>query len=219
MIDDIQAQCLEYCYDVSATTVYNVIDAIIYGMADFLSFKKDKNNRVSVVIKDDRDTHLFATTVEYNEDEQDDEINNWLVSMTINKEDINPEDSITDNYDTTVKQCISKAGCDRSHMRFVDSLSYTRLCQIFGKTLRNWLDQNAKEDEEMILEDSLFTAACIIEDGVKIFSITPGADIKKRIAKGGSDKDDINNIDVTEAAACTIPMVNSNGLISPVVYF
>jgi hypothetical protein len=225
-MDDYLSLILDDTYELSATSAYKVFDSIIYGMAKLLSSEKDKNKKVAAVLKNSENEILLSMIVEYNQDSEDEEVNNWLVSMSVNKDDITEDTSVMSQYDSQLQFAIAEAAAKRNHFRYLDSIALVSLSQSFGKTLNNWLDKNANEEEEMSIEDDLFTASVAVEGDDKIFAITPGANIKKVIAK--SEPISVSNastISMGEKAAMRLTLLpidfdarrNSNGLITPIV--
>jgi len=160
--------------------VDKVIKTAIMAIADYARVLKSKEKPVAVVIDDLKGNVLLAAVVRYHEGEGD-MPGNWSFEWTF--------------YEDDIKDCarfsVSEVKC---HQFFIDraksafrmtysSPSYIYLgCQEFANSLIEWLDTNAKENEEVEVEmDGYFKASVVVENGKKIMSFVPDGAIKRLI--------------------------------------
>lgn len=156
------------------------------GVSEILAFKKSKNERVAVELRDLKGNFKFAGIVEYQQETEDSDTGNWIESFTFNEEDV--EDittrySITDNDCTTI---IVNDGYDRYGMMFSLPTYVFDILEEAVDTLIEYLDLNAVADDTVAVEvTGAFVASVEFEDGIKCMSIVPD-EMMKQIVK--SDK-------------------------------
>lgn len=182
----------EHNFDVSEMGCALAIEGCIKGLASVLSFNKSKEHPVAVTIEKQtqvQDEHevIFAIIAEFKQDEEDEEKSNWQIVMTLDGSDIPSNAKIISLQQEPLVGTTIAAECNKINTRFHDRFSMIEIMAMFPLALRAWLDANAKEGETVTLESDFFNASVSIEDNVKYFAVTPGADIKKIIAKTEND--------------------------------
>jgi hypothetical protein len=159
--------------------VVPVIKTAILAISDYARAVKNKEKPIAVIIDDLKGNMLLAAIVRYHEGEGD-MPGNWSYEWSFDPEDI--------------KDCIKfPVSESKSHTFFIEraksiNMEYSELsyiyigCDQFANTLINWLDTNAKEEEEVELELSgYFKASVIVDGGKKIMSFVPDGAIKRLI--------------------------------------
>jgi hypothetical protein len=67
-------------------------------------------------------------------------------------------------------------------MAFKDVSAITEINRYLLVQIKKWLDENAKEGEEVGVEEpGIFQASVVVENGEKVFSLVPEGEIKKLI--------------------------------------
>lgn len=169
-----------------------LFSSLCFSIAEFLSAYKKPDNKISVIIKDEKGNFLIAGIVDYhsNQNEDDDEVNkseNFSFVMTFDEkdcEDCNEKYTVFDNQFQVIAQEASKK---HSSFTFMTNESIVLVFSAVVEAMKKWLDTNASETEVVSLEiPDVFTASVEVVDGNKIYAIEPIGSCK-RIAKGDID--------------------------------
>lgn len=160
--------------------------SLMLSISQFLGIHKKRDNKVALVIKDYADQFKLAGIVEYHPNEDEEMPGNYSYELTFDEADIAsvPEVySVFDNMFQGVAQEVSLNYCD---FTFVKNEQIVLIYSGCVEALKAWLDANAKENEEVVLEhEGSFQASVLVENGVKVFSIVPDGQMK-RLIKGDS---------------------------------
>ena len=173
-------------YDVAESHIDKIYNILFYGVSYLLKNNESKEKPVSFIVTNIKGKPIASATVEHFDNEEN-ETGNWSLVWSFDPEDI-PENAeklelqndLTHSYFRTV------AG-EKYFMKFFDRTSIIELLSFSVEQLYKWLDENAKEGEEVSIElDGVFTAKVNIEDGKKIFAIIPSGEVKTIIKDDAS---------------------------------
>lgn len=167
-----------------------ITKAFFASVSAFLSKQKVKkqDEAVALILTDVAGNFKFAAIVQYHENEENpDEPGNWSYVMTFDPKAV---ENIEKNK--TVKKLLfssneftsvfDKVGYDIGAIQFQHSSYIFDACLLVVDTLLQVLDREAKEDEVVEIElPGYFTAAVAVEDGEKVYSLTPDGHMKEVI--------------------------------------
>ena len=168
--------------DLAAEHLYKVYDAAVTGIANLLSHSKSKDRPTASVIRRFDKVFVVGCVVQFFPNSDDSNPGNWSMIWTFNEADI-PENALIieiENGDTH-SYIIAVAG-DKYGMKYPDDSSFLACNIIAFLELKQWLDENAKENEEVGVEvEGLFQARVAVENGEKVFAIEADGEIKNLI--------------------------------------
>lgn len=150
----------------------------------FLNFMKSKENGSAAIICNDyKGNMVFASIVRYfPNEEQPDMPGNWNLSYTLNPEDI--KDVVSKHYtiDVAYTKMYNDIAVDLKNFQLSDVRFIIDVTRVCIELIKEFLDKNAKEDEEVeLLLPGIFRARVQVEDGEKIMSIEPDTTTKQLI--------------------------------------
>lgn len=164
-----------------------IIKAFFAATSAYLSKVKitKADEAAAIVLTDTAGNFKFASWVEYHENEENsDEPGNWSYTMTFTE-------SSLENLERkkTVKKYLysapefssvfDKVAYDIAGIQFQHSTYMYDACMLVIDTLVQVLDREAKEGEVVDIElPGYFTASVSVEDGEKVFAITPDGHMK-----------------------------------------
>ena len=167
-----------------------IIKAFFAASAAYLSKVKvsKADEAVALILTDVAGNFKFAGIVEYHENKDNpDEPGNWSYVMTFDSATIdNLEKSkglkkllySSDGFNAV----FDKVAYDIAAIQFMHQSYIYDACELVIDTLIQVLDREAKEDEVVDIElPGYFTASVSVEDGEKIFAITPDGHMKQVI--------------------------------------
>lgn len=157
-------------------TMFRVIAIALKSMAN------KKKKKIGFEFKDAHGNMIFGATLSFIEGEEGEDKGNWVLAYTFDPSDLDGSDDIVDNQkDMFVALCQSEIYND-SFGNFGDPVSMNRLFEQCIISLKEFLDANSNDGTPVQLTMlGIFTATVGFEGGEKIFSITPGAQIKQLI--------------------------------------
>lgn len=167
-----------------------IVKAFFASSAAYLSKVKvsKADEAVALVLVDVTGNFKFAGIVEYHENKDNpDEPGNWSYVMTFDKKTLD-----TLEKHKTVKKFLysadafkavfDKVSYDVAALQFQHQTYMFDACLLVIDTLLQVLDREAKEDEIVDIEmPGYFTASVSVEDGEKVFAITPDGHMKQVI--------------------------------------
>lgn len=160
--------------------VYKIFEVGFIAFSDLLRMVKDKEKKVAVSVED-LEGFYMAAVVTSHESEDPEMPGNYTYEITFNEEDIKDALKYT-IADNNFAQVISLAAYSAYNMIFNKQHYVIDLMVLMAKTIKEWLDLNADEKEKVTLElDGYFVASVEVENGEKVFAITPSAEMKKLI--------------------------------------
>jgi hypothetical protein len=164
--------------------VIPLVNTYFRGLAETLAVVKKKDHPVMVSYKDISDQFLVGMVAEYVVDEEDEEKSNWVISMTFDSKDADGITDRYDNYDTKVQVIVGQTGMNQYGLQFRNPAAFQEMVVVIVRTLLNLLDANADPIEPYNVVSDYFTASVEVDSsGAKIYSIVPGEEIKKLVAK------------------------------------
>ena len=167
-----------------------LIKTVITSFAVYLSHRKvsKADEATALVLQDINGNFKFAGIVEYHINETNpDEPGNWSFVMTFNKEDLDDLEKrkTVKKFlcgDDIFRRIIDKCGYDVGGIQFERDTFYHDACIMVIDTLTQVLDHEAKEGEVVDIEmPGCFTMSVAVENGNKVFSITPDGQLKALI--------------------------------------
>ena len=172
----------EKCYDLAPEYTKNIFDVLFTGTANLLNHVKTTDHPVAYVFESVDSRFISAALVQYFENSDESNPGNWSLVWTFNEEDL-PDNTLRISVnDPQSHSYIRTAAVDKYSMLFddVDSLV---VCNVYAlEQLHKWLDENAKEGTEIVIElDGIFQARVAVENGEKVFAIEPAGEIKNLI--------------------------------------
>ena len=156
----------------------------IASITNFLANTKKKGEKSTLVIRDEKRNFLLAGIVTYEDPEEEGTPGNWEYSLTFNEDDIKDATIVTECTDLGFVDMVIHTARYECRLELQTPTQCLAILRCTSSTLRMWLDQNAKENEkvEISLED-VFIASVEVEDGEKIFGITPDGEMKSMLKK------------------------------------
>lgn len=165
---------------------------IFYTMAERVSALRDqtpKAKKVGFSYKTTAGDIVCGAILSFHDSETDENEGNWYLEFTFDAEDMNSGDfdAIADNHDSiffTIFCSVSKQIMNSGYRD--NMICYNVIMNAFN-VLKNFLDVNASELEDVTVElPGVFAATVEIENGEKIFSIVPG-ETTKQIVKSDAN--------------------------------
>lgn len=167
-----------------------IVKAFFASTSAYLSKVKvtKSDEAVALVLSDVAGNFKFASIVEYHENtENPDEPGNWSYVMTFDAKTL---DNLEKNK--TVKKLLyssdafkavfDKVAYDVAAIQFQHQTYMFDACLLVVDTLLQVLDREAKEGEIVDIElPGYFTASVSVEDGEKVFAVTPDGHMKQII--------------------------------------
>lgn len=163
-------------------------EGLFMTMARYCELRKTKEEKISLVVRDLKNNFKLALIVNYvpGENEETEDKGNWAIVLTFDELDIEN----TKKYYTTdsaFTYLLSSVTREMHGFKFADGKLVPTIIELLVELLIKWLDEEARPDEEVVLElPGYFIAQVVIEGDKIIKGITPGENIKN-IAKGDSE--------------------------------
>ncbi|MBR6289158.1 MAG: hypothetical protein IKR19_07485 [Acholeplasmatales bacterium] len=168
--------------DLGAEHLYKVYDSAVTGIANLLKHSKSMERPTAYIIKRFDNLFVVGCVVQYFPNTDDDNPGNWSMVWTFNEADI-PENALKieiSNPDTH-SYIVAVAG-EKYGMRYPDDAAFLGTNIVAFQELKQWLDENAKEGEEVGIEvEGLFQARVAVENGEKVFAMEADGEIKNII--------------------------------------
>jgi len=167
-----------------------ITKAFFASVSYFLSKQKVKkqDEATALILTDVAGNFKFAAIVQYHENEDNpDEPGNWSYVMSFDPKSVeNLEKSKSVKKllfsSSEFTSIFDKVGYDVAAIQFNHSSYIFDACLLVVDTLLQVLDREAKEDEVVEIElPGYFTAAVAVEDGEKVYSLTPDGHMKEVI--------------------------------------
>ena len=150
-------------------------------MTDFLSLVKTKEDGAVLTFDNIKGEMVMAAVVEYNDNEDGDGQGNWNYYWTFNPKDIEGKKRYQISA-TQVHTIIAKRGYELCRMRFSSPNLITEYSVVFASLMREFLETNAKEGTEFVIEhEGYFLASSAVEDGIVEKSFLPDGAMKRLI--------------------------------------
>lgn len=186
---NMQSEAALLGWDITLTEGEMIAKTIFNGITDYLNITKNKDVPVVVLVQDLKGNRIAFGCVEFDKAEDDEESDgSWAYYWSFNCADI-PENATVYTIDQEpVQKVIAKRGHNICYM-VVGVLNYLSVLAVITMNIvHDTLDQHdlADGDEYTIELPGFFEASVSLEDGEKVFSITPKEEMKVLI-KGDVD--------------------------------
>lgn len=174
-------------FDIDDSRPDRLVKTFFVAVSAFISKRKvsKADEATAFVLQDLSGNFRFAAIVEYHINEQNpDEPGNWSYVMTFNENDlIEIEKRKTVNKfllgDDAFKSIIDKVAYDIGGFAFDHETIIYESCNLVIDSILQVLDAEAKEGEVVDIDlPGYVTVSVAIENGEKVFSITPNAHLK-----------------------------------------
>ena len=172
----------EKYFDLAPEHTDKIFTVLFTATSNILKHAKKKEKPVSFEFNTIEGHVLAAAIVRFFENEDPSKPGNWNLVWTFDEKDI-PEDCqrISIKEPETHQYFRGIAG-EKFGITFRTPESLIVLMTYLLEQLRKWLDENAKENEVVMIEqDAIFQARVAVEDGVKVFALEPAGEIKMLI--------------------------------------
>lgn len=175
-------------WDIRPEFVTKVIECIFLVSSEVLSDSKSKTQPVALVYRKVNKEVVAAAICQFFPNEDDPtKPGNWSLVWTFEESDIPENANIIEASSSHV--CVyfkavagAKFNIEYDAPDVINVLNVETLAAI-----KKWLDENAKEKEEVILnQESVFQARVAVEGGAKVFAIEPAGEIKMLIKDDAS---------------------------------
>ena len=177
----------EYVYDIAAKHIDKIVTVLFVATAEILNNAKSKDRPVAMVYEKLNKELAAAAFVQYFENEDPSQPGNYTLVWTFDAADI-PEDAVRltlDNINT--HSYFDGVALSKFNFRYDSSNAITALNITTLAEIKKWLDENAKEDEEVTIEvPGVMEATVAVEGGVKVFAIGAAGEIKMLIKDDAS---------------------------------
>ena len=186
----VNADSIGYTFDVNDDRPERIVKSFFAGVSSYLSFRKvsKDDEAVALVISDVSGNFKFAAVVEYHSNtENPDEPGNWSYTMTFYEDDITDLEKVKKVNklligDKAFETVMNRAAYDVGGFVFEHSNFMYDSCLLTIDTIIQVLDHEAIEGQVVDVEmPGYFTASVSVENGEKVFSITPDGAMKTLI--------------------------------------
>lgn len=169
-------------YAVGFEHTNQIIDVLFTGVTDCLADIKSKNVPTAFMFEENNKDFIAAAVVQFIENKDSENPGNWNYFWTFYKDDI-PENAVkVSAADVNLGSYFAGVAQNKYQFGFSDNYALFEITRYALKVIKDWLDDNAVEGEEVGVEqEGVFEARVVVEDGQKVFSIEPAGEIKKLI--------------------------------------
>lgn len=190
MYSNMQTEAASIGWDLTLSECELVTKTMFNGITDYLNIAKNKSTPVAVMVQDVKGEKIAFGCVKYDKSEDNESSDgSWEYFWSFDPKDI-PENATVYIIDQEpVQRVIAKRGHNMCQM-VVGVLNYISvLCCVTFSIVHDTLDQQdvAEGDEYTIELPGFFEASVSVENGEKVFSITPKEEMKVLI-KADEDK-------------------------------
>lgn len=163
------------------TDVLRITETVIAGTTDFLAQVKAKDAGVALTFDNIKGEMIMAAVVEYNDNADGDGQGNWNYYFTFDPKDVEGKRRYQISL-TQVHSVIARRGYELCRIRFATPNLITDYSVILATLIREFLETNAKDGEEFVVEhEGYFLAISAVEDGVVEKSLLPDGAMKRLI--------------------------------------
>lgn len=168
--------------DIGAEYTDKVVDVCFSASATYLNAVKNKEKPAVLRFDSVNGQMAGAAIIQYIPNSDDKKPGNWSLTFTLDQKDVPADAMVRTINDPQVHPYFRSISGEKYHFgyKFPDTLTNLNI-GVF-EVLRKWLDENAKEKEEVTIElDNIFTARVAVEGGEKVMAIEPAGEIKMLI--------------------------------------
>lgn len=162
---------------------------VFMGIGKFLAMSKNTKTPVAFTVTDFKGNVIFVAYCNHVDaaEDQDETKGSWLVDFSFNEEDIPKDAKVTDVKDPIIYNPFDTAARATGYYYVNNSDLIAIIISIF-RSLVDWLDVNARENEEVEIEyEGVFTAKVAVENGEKVMGIVVAEEIKNVVKSDGDD--------------------------------
>lgn len=174
----------KYCMMIPDHMIEGLYRCIFRSFAVICKYYQTKDKHtIGFALKDERGRFVIGTIMTYEapESEDADDEGHYALSMTFNEKDMEGVDVFLDNYMDAYPTTLQSELFSGLSTHCANNSDLIRIAVEVIDSIKRFLDSNSNdssEDVELVMQ-SIFTAGVGIENGEKIFSITPGYSIKQ----------------------------------------
>jgi hypothetical protein len=178
----------EYEWDLRPEFAPKVLECIFIATAEILASAKMREQPVTLVYRKINKEVVAAATVQFFANEEDPtKPGNWSLVWTFNAADIPANAQIIEGDDPNVFVYYRAVGGSKFNFEYDGNDVINTLNVMTLASVKKWLDENAKENDEVVLSlDNVFQARVAVENGVKEFALEPIGEIKMIIKDDAS---------------------------------
>lgn len=159
-----------------------IAEILFESVALVLGQAVTKEKPASFVIDRIDESFIAGATCEYHPNEDPEKPGNFSLSWTVNEDDIPKNVNLLSLKDPTVHAYFKSVGGEKYGMGFKSAENLITIMTYFVECLIKWLDENAKKDERVEIEqEGVFKASVEIEDGEKVIAIEPDGLVKNLV--------------------------------------
>jgi hypothetical protein len=172
----------EKAYDIAPEFITRMTETLFRGVAGVLAANREPNRPVAFII-DRLDGKVVACAVlQLFENEDKKNPGNWNLFFSFDEADIPKDAKRIYLKDPLCQSFFVAPAANKCNMEFKSEAALVILMTYVLEQIYKWLDENAKADEEVSIEqEGVFQARVGVENGQKVFSIEPAGEIKMLI--------------------------------------
>ena len=156
-----------------------IIDVTFTASAEFLNIVKKKDKPAVLKFESLKNVFAAAAIVQYFENDDKKKPGNWNLFFTFDEKDVPENSQVYSITDPQLHPYFRSCAGEKYHFTYNNPETIINLPVAVFEQLKKWLDENAKEGEEVGVElDGVFQARVGIEGGEKVFAIEPAGEIK-----------------------------------------
>lgn len=168
-------------YDLAPEHMDKITCTLFEGTSNLLKAAERQDKPTAVTFERMDGSVIAAALAIFIPNEDESKPGNWTLSWTFYEDDI-PEDAVRISIkDTQTHPYYRAIAGDRWGMRFKDPGALVNLLTFALEQIEKWLDENAKESEEVSVEDDNFRARVKVENGEKVFALEALGEVKAGI--------------------------------------
>lgn len=162
----------EYSKDVAPQHTDKCCDILFNGATMVLGAAKSKDHPVAFTINKLDDSVIVAGIIRYFPSKDKNNPGSWNIAWTFNAEDIPEDAQIIKLKDAQTHSYFRGYAGEKYGMQFKDEGNLITTLTYVPTTIKKWLNENAKESEEISIEqDGVWKARVAVENGEKVFAI------------------------------------------------
>lgn len=169
-------------YDLPPEFIPRLYTVAFYGTSHILASRRKQNNNSKPIafIIDDMYGKVVACVILQLIDSADPSVpDSWNLVWSFDATDIPENADVAHLKDDLTHPIFETVAHKMANAEFKTGSHLVNLLTYIFEMLRKWLDENAKEGEEVsIQQDGVFEARVAIENGEKIFAIEPAGEVK-----------------------------------------
>lgn len=186
---------------ISDIYVADLYRCIFNSCATLLKYQRSKSRpHIGLKLMDEDGSFIVGVILDFHEAEGDaDDTGNWTLSFTFNESDMEGLDDVFDNFSDMFYTVMAQEIRSGLSANLYSNIDATRFSVAAFKVLQEQLDamsNNSDGRDVEIVMPGVFVASVGFEEGEKVFSITPGHNLKQQIKddKGLSKGNNVTNV-------------------------